>query len=283
MEDNSGTYLEDFLLSLEIIPNHFRRECELLKELDKEVIELSRDLADLETVYIENLEKVLARKKELKASYPNEYKVKVSQDNEIAENNQENERMKQEIESLKERAAAKIAEKGAIVSNLITIMDQFSNKLDLDLVSFESELKGAGEYEAPSGIQAETEVAFRISENKNDTIMLGRVLQYRSESSYYDIQDVDDQRKYSVPESQVFALGQMDLIQRKLSKGDKVVALYPDTTIFYPAIIIQAPRRSAVNAEAVVIVQFEGDEDPVTGTAPVITVPLKYIVKPPAA
>ncbi|RYH18280.1 hypothetical protein EON65_27400 [archaeon] len=251
--------------------------------MDKEVIEFTRDLTELENVYIENLEKVVARKQEIRAQNPTEYETIVPIDTHIAECNQENERIKHDIDSFKERAAAKIAEKSSIVSNLITIMDQFSNKLDSDLINFEGELKGAGEYEAPSGIQADTEVAFRISENKHDSIMLGRVIQYRSEISYYDIQDVDDSRKYSIPESQVFALGQMDFNHKKLSKGDKVFALYPDTTIFYPAVIIQAPRRSALNAEAVVIVQFEGDEDPITGTAPIITVQLKYIVKPLAA
>lgn len=249
--------------------------------MDKEVIEITKDLSELESLYILNLEKVVARKKEIRTHTPNNYEAEAASDLGIADCIQDNERLKQEIENFKERASIKIAEKSAIVSNLITIMDQFSNKLDSDLVNFEGELKGAGEYEAPSGIQADTEVAFRISENKHDSIMLGRVIQYRSEISYYDILDVDDKRKYSIPESQVFALGQMDFNHKKLNKGDKVFALYPDTTIFYPAIIIQAPRRSALNAEAMVIVQFEGDEDPLTGTAPIITVHLKYIVKPP--
>jgi SAGA-associated factor 29 len=93
----------------------------------------------------------------------------------------------------------------------------------------------------------------------------------------YEIIDVDDQQKYTLPESQVMALGQADLF-KKLAKGESIYALYPDTTIFYPAVIVQAPKRNALSSESIVTVQFFGDEDDL-GFTPNRTVPLKYIVR----
>lgn len=179
----------------------------------------------------------------------------------------------------------KIAEKTAIALNLITVFDQFSNKLDSDIAQFEADLKGA-EYEPQTQLPPQAslpvgvEVAFRVTVDSDPS--LGQVLQYRRELGCYDIQDVDDKQKFTVPETQVYPIGQLEIFSnKKLSKGDRIHALYPDTTIFYPALVIQAPRRNAVNSEAIVTVQFEGDADPVTGQTPHRVVQLKYIVRMP--
>lgn len=123
-----------------------------------------------------------------------------------------------------------------------------------------------------------TKVAFRITLDPNDqTLILGQVLSYRSELNMYEILDIDDRQKYTLPESQVLPLGQADVF-KKLAKGENIYALYPDTTIFYPAVIIQAPKRNALSSESIVTVQFVGDEDEL-GSIPNRTVPLKYIVR----
>lgn len=121
-------------------------------------------------------------------------------------------------------------------------------------------------------------MAFRITLDPNDqTLILGQVISYRSELNMYEILDVDDRQKYTLPESQVLPLGQADVF-KKLAKGENIYALYPDTTIFYPAVIIQAPKRNALSSESIVTVQFLGDEDE-GGLTPNRTVPLKYIVR----
>ena len=91
-------------------------------------------------------------------------------------------------------------------------------------------------------------------------MILGRVINYRADTGEYDILDVDDSKKYTLPERQVVVLDLQES-QRKLCKGETVFALYPDTTSFYPAVVSNAPRRTAMGAEPTVIVQFSGDED----------------------
>lgn len=124
------------------------------------------------------------------------------------------------------------------------------------LITKSSSLIGFGSNGNLAG--AEALVASSIAEK---FMMLGRVICYHADSGQYDILDVDDSKKYLLPERQVIVL---DLIesQRKLCKAETVFALYPDTTSFYPATVSAAPRRSAMGAEPSVIVQFNGDEDP---------------------
>lgn len=282
--NNHGTYLEDFLSSLDILPNKFRRDLGLLKELDREVYELNKEIIDLENKYLENLMK-------FKNSTDNQEKQG------IIESNQ---KIKNDLFLLNDRVNKKLSNKTGIAQNFITMIDQFGNKLDNDLGIFENELKGGGDYEAPRGIPPDSEVlepftfllyvvflmpslslsqiAFRITIDPNDqTLILGQVLNYKSESNMYEIIDIDDHQKYTLPESHVLALGQADLM-KKISKGENIYALYPDTTIFYPAVIIQAPKRSVLSSESIVTVQFLGDEDE-AGFTPNRTVPLKYIVR----
>ena len=78
----------------------------------------------------------------------------------------------------------------------------------------------------------------------------------------------------------------------------QVVAVYPDTTSFYPATVSQvlnfsyslslyelhitlfitkAPRRGAMGSEPSLTVQFHGDADEM-GLTPHRTVPLKYVI-----
>ncbi len=50
---------------------------------------------------------------------------------------------------------------------------------------------------------------------------------------------------------------------RKLVKNDEVLAIYPDTSCFYAAVVAQAPRRSSIltgSTEPTIMVQFHGDE-----------------------
>lgn len=80
---------------------------------------------------------------------------------------------------------------------------------------------------------------------------------------------------FVVPQSQVVILAGND----KLSKGDVIFAVYPDTTSLYPATVTNVPKRTNSNGEMFVIVQFKDDSDEF-GITHEKSVPLKYIMKP---
>jgi hypothetical protein len=90
-----------------------------------------------------------------------------------------------------------------------------------------------------------------------------RVISYKMDTGFYEIQDADDCKKYNLPESQVHSRHppsttcckiphtHIDFVQvlildlpentKKLSKGETVYAVYPDTTAFYMATVSQVP------------------------------------------
>eukprot|EP01035_Chromulina_nebulosa_P021352 gene21352-27662_t len=178
--EEGGTYLEEFITALEFVPNDIRGNFELIRELDKESIELNKELADLQSNYLDYLNK----------------------------------------------------------------------KLDSDLAFFETELRGCGEFDSVKG--------------------------------QYDIADIDDSKRYYLPESQVLSLDSLDYT-RKFSKGEIVYAVYPDTTSFYQAVITHVNKKSINHLhEPSVTVQFDGDADPVTGVSPLYVVSMKYVLKLPA-
>ena len=71
--------------------------------------------------------------------------------------------------------------------------------------------------------------------------------------------DGDDSKRYTLPENQVAPLD-IFYSSRRLTKGEEVLAIYPETTSFYPAYIVQAPRRTALG-ERVTSVVLDADRD----------------------
>jgi hypothetical protein len=80
---------------------------------------------------------------------------------------------------------------------------------------------------------------------------------------------------FTLPESQVVILSAF----RNLSRGDTVFAVYPDTTSFYQATIVQAPRKAS-GAGSFAMVNFvdDSDEHGITHDKAVL---LKHIMLPP--
>lgn len=157
------------------------------------------------------------------------------------------------------------------------MLTKVTRKLDTDLAFFETDLRSCGDFDLVAGALPGSEVAFRPVLNGED-LLLGRVILYYADIGCYDIADVDDSQRYHVPEPQVTVLDLVDS-SRKLSKGDAVYAVYPDTTAFYLATVMAAPRRGVLGSEPVLTVQFAGDDADVTGQVPHKTVPLKYVIR----
>jgi hypothetical protein len=90
---------------------------------------------------------------------------------------------------------------------------------------------------------------------------------------------------FDLPESQVIVLHSLD----RLSKGDTIYAVYPDTTSFYQAIVVQVPNStrkqqqsssSLAGQEQFIMVQFIDDADEF-GITHDKAVPIQHIILPP--
>jgi hypothetical protein len=82
--------------------------------------------------------------------------------------------------------------------------------------------------------------------------VLGNVIEYDASADLYKVQDEDDINKIdTLPARGVIRL---DESSSHLRKGDDVLAVYPETTSFYRAIVAKRGHNE-------VIVRFEDDED----------------------
>jgi len=66
----------------------------------------------------------------------------------------------------------------------------------------------------------------------------------------------------------------------KLSRGDVIFAVYPDTTAFYQANVVQAPRKSGAGGGSFVMVNFVDDSDE-HGITHDKAVPIQHVMRPP--
>ena len=126
--------------------------------------------------------------------------------------------------------------------------------------------------------------------------ILATVIEYKPDTGFYEVADADDVGKtYEVQESQVSELNVNNgaaatagatgadaaAAGPRLSKGEEVLAVYPDTTSFYMATVTMPPRRGAGGAgPTCCTVQFVDDADE-TGVTPDRIVPLRYVIRPP--
>lgn len=107
--------------------------------------------------------------------------------------------------------------------------------------------------------------------------ILGNVLDYDPKSQTYAVQDEDDvSRVLTLPYQNVKRLE--DTAQH-LRRGDAVMAVFPETTSFYRAIVAKNPKNSATaSGNWDVVVRFEDDEDE-TGRVPARRVPARFVLQ----
>lgn len=120
------------------------------------------------------------------------------------------------------------------------------------------------------------QVAAKVSKSdENGSWILGNVLKYEDDT--FSIQDEDDAtRVMSLPVTDVRRLEDTAV---HLKKGDKVIAVFPDTTSFYRAVVVKNPKSPVHgNGGWDVIVRFFDDEDD-NGKVPARRVPARFVLR----
>lgn len=139
------------------------------------------------------------------------------------------------------------------------------------------------------------QVAAKVTRtDENGSWILAYVLRFYAESETYDVQDEDDTSKLiRLPWNHVMRLSTGT--EGWFQKGQRVMAIFPETTSFYRAIISKHPTyTSGVSADdnsgvgnahkprvKEVILKFEDDED-ADGKTPHRRVPSRYVIPLPA-
>jgi len=180
------------------------------------------------------------------------------------------------IAKLRRDAKQHVEEKLSVAEQTFLIVDSTLKRLDADIKKFEGLLKGSGCFETSTGAQPNDLAAVQVTPNSPDWI-LAKVISHDTKTGMYKMsdEDIESNKNFTLPESQVVILGGVD----RLAKGDIIFAVYPDTTSFYQATVVQAPRKIA-GGESFVMVHFkdDGDENGITHDKAVL---MKHIMRVP--
>ncbi|GMH71163.1 hypothetical protein TrST_g11336 [Triparma strigata] len=127
------------------------------------------------------------------------------------------------------------------------------------------------------------QVAAKVSRSdENGSWILASVQSYSRDSESYDVQDEDDITKLiRLPYTNVMRLGNGTEIFRK---GGPCMAIFPETTSFYKAVVSKAPvwrvDRQGNPICSELILKFMDDEDE-SGKTPHRRVPSRYVIQLP--
>lgn len=125
--------------------------------------------------------------------------------------------------------------------------------------------------------RAGEQVAALVNNNGEDGYILGNVLDYDANLQTYEVQDEDDvNRILYLNNSHVKRLEDS---AAHLRRGDVVLAVFPETTSFYRAVVAKNPRPPQHgNGGWDVVCRFEDDED-MSGRAPPRRVPGRFVLR----
>jgi hypothetical protein len=278
------TFLEAFIESISTLPHDVRRNLELLKDMDANCSSLVDQLTHAEQEYVRRAEaKVLqlelgttsdgrpgvhvlgGKSKEVVVPTTEELSAYVHDQEALAL-----------IKSLRASAMQQADEKVAIAEQTHSIIDATVDRLDSDIAVLENMLKRTGEFQDAEGGKPNDLAAVQVDPASPEWI-LAKVISHDTATGMYTLSDEDTESNkiFHLPESQVTVLGGLE----RLSKGDPVFAVYPDTTSFYQAKVVQSLRKSA-GGGTFVMVNFvdDSDEHGVTHDKAVL---LQHIMRPP--
>ena len=186
------------------------------------------------------------------------------------------ERALQRIQEIEQNLVQQSEEKVAIAEQTYAIVDATVKRLDQDLAKFETLLKATGEFEAAGSANPNDLAAIQVQPSVPDWI-LAKVLSHDPDTGMYRLsdEDVESNKMFHLPESQVVVLGGIE----KLSRGDVIYAVYPDTTSFYQATVVAPPKRVS-GGGSFVMVNFvdDADEHGITHDKAVL---LKHVMRVP--
>lgn len=283
-DHDGSTVVEDILESITTVPNSVKRNYELMRELDAEVQHLAQEIARAEAAVVSGARQAVS------ASRPRSIASAVDLD------------MVEAIAAKRRYCDDLLDEKIAIAEQTDELVVQHIEVMNAELSALSSHLHATGEFESSGAARPGDEVAVCLDDRDKDAWILARVVRFKPETASYDVADADDDHKvYELPETRVVPL--TDANNRgmvaaphalapvasvlavldgapgdtKVSKGDEVFAVYPDTTSFYPGTVSIPPRR-AMAGTAICHVQFHDDADE-TGLNPDRPIPLKHIIR----
>lgn len=107
--------------------------------------------------------------------------------------------------------------------------------------------------------------------------VLANVLNYDPKTKLYDVQDEDDTASPVITPLPACEVKKLEDSGAHLKKGDLILAVFPETTSFYKAIVAKTVKPPTGNGAWEIVVRF--DDDVEDGKIPPRRVPARFVIK----
>ena len=285
-EAPTGMFLEDLIDAMEAVPLRVRRNQRILRGLDQIATKKSTQGQTLQKAIFTKLRARTRRPATGGAGASSAAASSSAGAGADAEQQHALQLQALQCEALFQEALAHSDEKCAIAAQSVALLDGHIAHLNADLATLEADLRAKGSFDSTE-LAPGDEVAARVNGRENLWILCV-VARYVVSTDQYEVCDLENRtQRYLLPLEQVVQIPKTDsaanCANRSISKGNRVIALYPDTTSFYLASVTTVPRRAGPPgpANSFVMVQFDDDHDE-TGKIPERGVPAKYVLEPNA-
>lgn len=161
------------------------------------------------------------------------------------------------------------------------VLGRFFECLDRASTTHEQDYNADSDEEDESLARVGEQVAAKVTMiDENGSWILASVVSYNKQTDSYQVQDEDEAttKILDLPASRIRRLYDEDSEAHDLQKGDRVLAIFPETTSFYRAVISKTPKRNANGSVSEVVLKFEDDEDD-AGRTPHRRVNIRYVLR----
>jgi hypothetical protein len=290
----SDALLEEYLESIETLPNELRRGLLLMRELDEKIDLSQLKSAQLEKKLLEKAQGLIQQRGVIDASSggfggsarsngknngnSNQVTDYESILNSISQLEDGTDVDLREIMELFDRSIYAADEKIQVSYQLSDHVRQCINNLDISI----GKVNNAKDASKMSRFAIGSMVAIQVfdDDSAEPSYILGKVVRLVENTDQWVIADAEEETKHhTVTQDQITELVDLPFNELpKYKKGDKVMALYPNTTTFYPA-EVQVPARKAVGSNPpYLVVTFDGDFD-VDGNVPKLVVACNFVFR----
>lgn len=302
----SDALLEEFLESIEILPNELRRGLLLMRDLDVKIDGAQIQSARLEQDLLDKARLLVAQrygrnassggfggtsrssagntssKSNNNKSKSKKSKSKNSKDQELdhalAQLVDGTDNDLKQIMDLFDASIHNADEKIQVSYQLSDHIRQCSNNLDTSI----GKVNSANDASKMSRFVVGAMVATQVfdDDSAEPSYILGKVLRFDKNMDQWIIADAEEETKqHRLTPDQITELLEVPFNELpKYKKGDKVMALYPNTTTFYPAEVQVPPRKAIAPHPSYLIVTFDGDFD-VDGNVPQLGVACNFVFR----
>ena len=115
------------------------------------------------------------------------------------------------------------------------------------------------------------------TDNDDGCWILASILEVSTQMGMYLVQDEDDSVRQGLKLS-FRDVRKLEDSGAYLRKGDSVLAVFPETTSFYRAIVAKTPKSANASNVSDVVVRFDDDDDE-SGRSPLRKVPARFVIK----